>query len=165
MCWLSPTPSVCLLAWSHSNRHAYLFCGFVRADCAVRCWWACGIATQSKCSTTCSFVVQKKVHKSKILGKYGYSNTLRINGKKTGKDSPAITRRRCLSGSSERPDRCQRSPLRWGRKTKSKSILHTGVSTPVWPTQPGLVPEYPGVSTWGWCTLLRYLHEYQVWPT
>ena len=40
---------------------------------------------------------------------------------KAQKDSPASNRRRrCLSGSSERPDTCQRSPLR--KKDESKHV-------------------------------------------
>ena len=86
----------------------YLICAFVRACCAVLCCAVPAVLQCSRCSTaTCSYMAQKGRRKQKI-GKYGFAKH-----NKTGKDSPTSNRRRhCLGGSSERPDRCQRSPLR-----------------------------------------------------
>ena len=67
---------------------------------------------------------RKNTDKKKRTGKYESSKTdtkcfvYQVVNKKI--DSPASNRRRrCLSGSSERPDRCQRSPLR----NKDKIVL------------------------------------------
>ena len=44
---------------------------------------------------------------------------------KKEKDSPTSNKkRRCLSGSCERPDRCQRSPLSVSKKSKSIVYWH-----------------------------------------
>ena len=51
--------------------------------------------------------------------------------KKKEKDSPVSNRRRrCLSGSSETPDRCQRSPLRKDNSKKVRSVHY--VSSLYW---------------------------------
>ena len=62
---------------------------------------------------------ERQAHKSKKNGEKIWVRRL-LNHNGIEKDSPAsIRRRRCLNRSSERPDRCQRSPPRKNYKSKS----------------------------------------------
>ena len=75
MCWLSPTPSACLRCRTLIG--TCLLYGFVRADFAVLC---CVVLTvlkySSRCSTTCSYMVKLKDHKSKKLENNTLLNTV-----------------------------------------------------------------------------------------
>ena len=85
------------------------------------------ICTAVRCSTINMLVhVQKKgPHKQKIAK---YMVLLQHNTKKE-KCSPASNRRRrCSSGSSERPDRCQRSPPRKRQKHISPCVKCTFIA-------------------------------------
>ena len=84
---------------------------------------ACGAAIiqqRRPSTTTCSTMVKKK-RPTKKAKRMKNMALLKHTGNEKEKDSPASNiRRRCLSGSCERPDRYQRSLLR--KKDKSKSM-------------------------------------------
>ena len=101
-----------------------LLCGFVWIDCVVRC---CAVVCL-RCSllvlqynyrrycrrstTTCLYMVPRKGPQNAKKGNMAHIFT-KIKIIRKERDLPACNRsRRCLSGSSERPGRCERSLLR-----------------------------------------------------
>ena len=101
---------LCLLAcvvalWSART----WFAALCRIDCAMLCC-ACDTVADARRHAHMYIVYLKKAHKNKHK-KYGKRRL--FFWKKREKNAPAsIRRRRCSSGSSERPERCQWSPLR-----------------------------------------------------